>query len=140
MSLSRAHTILEDMIEVEHAPTEDAALRSISQRCGVGFWTLHNIHRGRAKSIKDSIFARLNGAYLDLCRRQLDRWRHQLNVAEATGDDAFHDLREALADMEARLADARAAQLAHHHRDDRGRVSDRDFLTGANSPSFPTRR
>jgi uncharacterized protein (DUF4415 family) len=111
MSTARVNAMLADMIEVERAESEEEALRAIGRRAKVGFWTLHNIKRGRAKSVKDAILDRLEADYLDLCRRQLARWQHQLNIAEATSDDNFDDLRRAISDVASRLADARAAQL-----------------------------
>lgn len=141
MNVARAQSVLDDMIEAERAPSSMDALRAIARRLRVSEWTLHNIKRGRPKAVKDTIGTRLEAAYIELCRRQLARWEHQLSIAEATSDDNFDDLRQAYADMAALIA-ARSAHLGDGGRRVDGRHLDRtdDSLTGVGSSSLHARR
>lgn len=121
--------------ERDHAPDEDAALEAIARRTKVGKWTLHNLKRGRAKTVDASIFERIRTAYLDWCERQLAALQHEIAIArEATPDAHFLDLDDEVARLRARLADARGAAPRSG---DRGgaAASNSSHLTGAGSSS-----
>lgn len=109
------------------------ALKTVARRTDLNFWTLHNIQRGRAKTVDASIFERIRTAYLDWCERQIAALQHEITIArEATPDADFLDLDDEIARLRTRVADARSAVAGDRYRGLRGRHADRsDFVTGA---------
>ena len=83
----------------------DAAYSSFERQFGVGRWTIEHLRKRKAKTCDVSVFAKLRGAYLALCERQVAKLQHQIAVEKAIDDD--DDLR----DLEAE-ARALAAKIA----------------------------
>lgn len=57
----------------------------------------------------ESLFARMRGAYLDLCQRQITKLQHELAVEKATTDADLGDL---LAEADRLAAKVKAAKEA----------------------------
>ena len=103
------------LVNVEAASTGDleVAMKSVARRTGIGFWTLANIKRGRAKKCDATVFDRVKDAYLELCQRQLAALQHEITlIHEANPDAALDDLVDEATRLAARLADARSHSLA----------------------------
>lgn len=79
----------------------DAAYDAFERQFGVGRWTVEHLRKRKAKTCDVSVFAKLKGAYLALCERQVTKLQHQIAIEKATHDDA--DLR---------VLEAEAAALA----------------------------
>lgn len=77
---------------------------------GFGSGLFMHLRSKRAKSCDVSLFARLRGAYLDLCERQVSKLQHQIAVEKATNDD--DDLRNMEADLAALAAKIEAKRAA----------------------------
>lgn len=72
---------------------QDSALTRLEARFGIPFWSLNNIRTGRAKTVEAGLFARIRGAYLDLCERQVAKLQHEIAIEKAlTEDDTLEDL------------------------------------------------
>lgn len=92
---------------------QDNALSRIEQRYGLPFWTLQNLRTGRAKTVEAGLFARIRGAYLDLCERQVRQLQHEISVEKALNDDdTIQDLEREAARLSARIEAARATRKA----------------------------
>jgi hypothetical protein len=63
----------------------------------------------RAKSCDVSLFARIRGAYLDLCERQVTKLQHQIAVEKATHDD-LEDLAAEAAALAEKIRSRRAVR------------------------------
>ena len=62
------------------------------------------------------LFARLRGAYLDLCERQVSKLQHQIAVDKATNDDdTLDDLEGEAARLAAKIAARRQALRRRPH-------------------------
>lgn len=65
----------------------------LESRYGIPFWALERLRTGRAKTVDAGLFARIRGAYLDLCERQVAKLQHEIAVEKAlTDDDTLEDL------------------------------------------------
>lgn len=78
---------------------------------GLPFWTLQNLRTGRAKTVEAGIFARIRGAYIDLCERQVRQLQHEISVEKALNDDdTLEDLEREAAQLLARVAAKKKAR------------------------------
>jgi len=73
----------------------DDAYAAFERQFGVGRWTVDHLRKAKAKTCDISVFAKLKGAYIALCERQVAKLQHQIAVEKATNDD------DDLADLEA---------------------------------------
>lgn len=90
---------------------QDGALSRIEQRYGLPFWTLQNLRTGRAKTVEAGLFARIRGAYIDLCERQVRQLQHEISVEKALNDDdTLEDLEREAAQLLARVAAKKKAR------------------------------
>lgn len=88
---------------------QDNALSRLEARYGLPFWTLNHIRTGRAKTVEAGLFARIRGAYLDLCERQVVKLQHEIAVEKALKDDvSIQDLEREAAALAARIAEKKA--------------------------------
>ena len=94
MSAAAATELVRKMIHTESRSAGDAenAMRSISNRYGIGFWTLDHLRKGRAKTCDSTLLGRIRSAYLDLCERQLRHLELEIATEKAAGDDTLADL------------------------------------------------
>ena len=121
----RVHGFIEADADASGLPGEEAldyAYDRFERVHGIGRWTVEHLRKGKAKTCDVGVFARLRGAYLDLCQRQVAKLQHQIEVEKATGDDALEDLEaEARALAERIAAKKRAltldARRRHHDTD-----------------------
>jgi hypothetical protein len=92
----------------------EEAMRRVEAKTGVGYWTLWGLWHRRRKSVDRDLFARLRGAYLTFCERQISALQHELAIEKARcGDDSFDDLVGEAEDLVAKL---KAAQAKAHVR------------------------
>lgn len=64
------------------------ALKRLSRRYGVSYWTLNNLRIGRSKTVEASIFKRVQTAYFDYCERQIAQLQHELEIEKLVSGDA----------------------------------------------------
>lgn len=82
----------------------------IEAKYGIPYWTLERLRTGRAKTVEAGLFARIRGAYLDLCERQVAKLQHEIAIEKALNeDDSLEDLERAAADLLARVEAKKAA-------------------------------
>jgi hypothetical protein len=86
----------------------DNAMQRLEARYGLPFWTLWHLRKGKAKSCEVSMFARIRGAYFDMCQKQADSLLHEL-IIEAATDDTVEDLEAEARALAAKIAARRAA-------------------------------
>lgn len=102
MSVDVATERVRTMVQREsHGPGDlDNAMRRLEAKYGLPFWSLWHLRKGKAKSCEVSLFARIEGAYFDMCRRQAT------SLLTECGDDTDQDLADRLraivAEMDAR--------------------------------------
>lgn len=63
------------------------ALDRICRRNSLPFGTMENLRVGRVKTVEAGLMARIRGAYLDLCQRQVARLQHAIAIEKAKNDD-----------------------------------------------------
>lgn len=89
---------------------QSEAQSRLEQRYGIPYWALDRLRTGRAKSIEAGLFARIKGAYLDLCERQVARLQHEIAIEKALNeDDSLEDLEREAAELAARVEAKKAA-------------------------------
>jgi hypothetical protein len=87
----------------------DAAYDAFERQFGVGRWTVEHLRKRKAKTCDVSVFAKLKGAYLALCERQVAKLQHQIAIEKAThDDDDLRDLEAAAAALAAKIAAKKA--------------------------------
>lgn len=90
---------------------QENALSRLEARYGLPFWSLNHIRTGRAKTVEAGLFARIRGAYLDLCERQITKLQHEVAVEKAlNNDDSLQDLEREAEELAARIAARKAAR------------------------------
>ncbi len=90
---------------------QESALSRLEARYGLPFWSLNNIRTGRAKTVEAGLFARIRGAYLDLCQRQVAKLQHEIAVEKALNEhDTLEDLEREARSLAARIAAKKAAR------------------------------
>jgi hypothetical protein len=101
------------MVETESRGWGDQenALSRLEARYGLPFWSLNHIRTGRAKTVEAGLFARIRGAYLDLCERQITKLQHEIAVEKAlNNDESLQDLEREAEELAARIAAKKAAR------------------------------
>jgi hypothetical protein len=92
---------------------QEGALSRLEARYGLPFWSLNNLRTGRAKTVEAGRFARIRGAYLDLCERQIAKLQHEISVEKALNeDDSLEDLEREARSLAARIAEKKEARRA----------------------------
>src|SRR6185312_5208716 len=94
MSVESATEYVRTMVQRESRGPGDIenAMQRLETRYGLPFWTLWHLRKGRAKTCDTSLFARIRGAYLDMCQQQVGSLLHEIQVEAAIGDDTLEDL------------------------------------------------
>lgn len=94
MSVEAATDYVRIMVQREsHGPGDlDNAMQRLEARYGLPFWSLWHLRKGRAKSVDTSLYARIRGAYLDMCQKQVGTLLHEIEREAARGDDTLADL------------------------------------------------
>lgn len=91
---------------------QDNAMARIEVRYGIPFWSLNHLRTGRAKSVEASLFARIRGAYLDLCERHVAKLQHEIAIEKAlNSDDTLADLESEARRLAEKIATAKAKRL-----------------------------
>lgn len=89
---------------------QSEAQNRIEQRYGIPYWTLERLRTGRAKTVEAGVFARIRGAYLDLCERQVAKLQHEIAIEKALNEhDSLADLEREAANLAARIEAKKAA-------------------------------
>ena len=105
---ARVHSFLEAGSRGEDEM--DAAYDAFERQFGVGRWTVEHLRKRKAKTCDVSVFAKLKGAYLALCERQVAKLQHQIAIEKATqDDDDLRDLEAAAAALAAKIQARKAA-------------------------------
>ncbi|MBC8718795.1 hypothetical protein H5024_14465 [Ochrobactrum sp. Marseille-Q0166] len=86
------------------------ALKRLSRRYGMSYWTLNNLRIGRSKTVEASIFKRVQSAYFDYCERQIAQLQHDLELEKAVSGDA--DMEDLVGEASQLLASLREAKEA----------------------------
>lgn len=86
------------------------ALKRLSRRYGLSYWTLNNLRIGRSKTVEASIFKRVQTAYFDYCERQIAQLQHELELERAVSGDA--DMENLVGEASQLLAKVREAKKA----------------------------
>lgn len=86
------------------------ALKRLSRRYGLSYWTLNNLRIGRSKTVEASIFKRVQTAYFDYCERQIAQLQHELELEKAVSGDA--DMENLVGEASQLLAKVREAKEA----------------------------
>ncbi|MCO7726402.1 hypothetical protein NJB93_07320 [Brucella intermedia] len=86
------------------------ALKRLSRRYGLSYWTLNNLRIGRSKTVEASIFKRVQTAYFDYCERQIAQLQHELELEKAVSSDA--DMEDLVGEASQLLAKVREAKKA----------------------------
>lgn len=110
MTIDAASYYARSLVELETRGADtDAALHRLEQRYGLSPHQIQHLRSRRAKSCDVSLFARLKGAYLDVCERQVSRLQHQIAIEKATDDaDDLRDLEAEAAALAAKIAQRKA--------------------------------
>lgn len=84
---------------------QENALSRLEVRYGLPFWSMNNLRTGRAKTVEAGLFARIRGAYLDLCERQVVKLQHEISIEKALNeDDTLDDLEREASRLAAKIA------------------------------------
>lgn len=112
MSVEAATEYVRTMVQREsRGPGDlDNAMQRLEQRYGLPFWSLWYLRKGKAKTVETSLYARIRGAYLDMCQRQASTLLHEIELEAAAGDDTDLDLATALRALAEKI-EARKAGL-----------------------------
>lgn len=94
MTIDAAHDYASRLLDLEQRGSSDTegALFRLEQRYGISPNQLLHLRSRRANSCDVSLFARLRGAYLDLCERQVSKLQHEIAIEKATTDADLADL------------------------------------------------
>src|SRR5690606_12451399 len=86
------------------------ALKRLSRRYGLSYWTMNNLRIGRAKSVDATIYQRIRSAYLDICERQIARLQHELELEKAGNVDVdMEDFEREASQLLAKVREAKKA-------------------------------
>lgn len=86
------------------------ALKRLSRRYGLSYWTLNNLRIGRSKTVEASIFKRVQTAYFDYCERQIAQLQHELELEKAVS--GYADMENLVGEASQLLAKVREAKKA----------------------------
>lgn len=89
---------------------QNNALKRLSRRYGMSYWTLNNLRIGRSKTVEASIFKRVQSAYFDYCERQIAQLQHDLEIEKAVNVDAH--MEDFMGEASQLLAKVREAKKA----------------------------
>lgn len=94
MSVETATEYVRTMVQREsRGPGDiDNAMQRLEAKYGLPFWTLWYLRKGKAKTCDTSLYARIRGAYLDMCQRQAANLLHEITIEAAASDDNLEDL------------------------------------------------
>ena len=114
MSVEAASNYAANLIDLELSQTSgnlELALHRLEAKYGLSTNQLMHLRKRRAKSCDVSLFARLKGAYLDLCESQVRRLQQEIAIEKATAGDAFdEDLGRKVRELAAEVAARKAAR------------------------------
>lgn len=83
---------------------QSEAQARLESRYGIPYWAMDRLRTGRAKTVEAGLFARIRGAYIDLCERQVAKLQHEIAIEKAlTEDDTLEDLELEAAALAARI-------------------------------------
>lgn len=89
------------------------AQQRLESRYGIPFHSLEHLRTGRAKTVEAGLYARIRGAYLDLCERQVAKLQHEIAIERALNeDDTLEDLEREASKLAARIQAKKAARAA----------------------------
>lgn len=112
MNTTTAHQYARLMVEreKENAGTVDRALDYLQQRYKISRWQLSHLRKGNAKTIRTSLWVKLEGAFIDHCRAQAARLLHEAEMAQATGssNDDLAAIESEIAALALRLETAKS--------------------------------
>ena len=93
-SAVEAHSYVVRMVAKETKGWGDTipALERIQTKYGLPFWTLNHIRIGRAKTVDGGMLRRIKAAYYDMCERQIQNLKHELEADGRCDDDDNSDL------------------------------------------------
>jgi hypothetical protein len=111
MSVEAATDYVRTMVQREsRGPGDlDNAMQRLEQRYGLPFWTLWHLRKGKAKTVETSLYARIRGAYLDMCQKQVGSLLHEIAMETAAGDDDLASLEAEARRLAAKIQAKRAA-------------------------------
>jgi hypothetical protein len=117
MSVESATEYVRTMVQRESRGPGDIenALERLEARYGLPFWSLWYLRKGKAKTVETSLYARIKGAYLDMCQRQAKSLLREIELETAAGNDTDQDLADRLRAIAAEIEARKAASK----RDDR---------------------
>jgi len=113
MSAAAATELVRKMIyqETREVGDTELAMRRLARKCGIGFWTLDHLRKGRAKSCDSTLMARIRNAYIDLCQSQIEHLQNEIEIEKAvTNDDTLADLELEIAALAEKIQARRAAR------------------------------
>lgn len=110
MSVEAASNYVRVMVQREsRGPGDiDNAMQRLEARYGLPFWSLWHLRKGKAKSCEVSLYARIKGAYFDMCQQQANSLLHEI-ILEAATDDTLEDLEAEARALAAKIAERKAA-------------------------------
>lgn len=110
MTVEAASDYASRLLEYEQRGSDtESALHRLEQRYGLSPNQIMHLRSRRAKSCDVSLFARIRGAYLDLCKRQVSKLQHEIAITEAMTDDVDEDLVAEAEALAAKIAARKAA-------------------------------
>ena len=112
MSVEAATDYVRTMVQREsRGPGDiDNAMQRLEARYGLPFWSLWHLRKGKAKSVEVSLYARIKGAYFDMCGRQAANLLHEIEVEAAAGDDTNSDLADRLRAIATEIEERRSVR------------------------------
>lgn len=111
MSAAEATVYVRKLVDREARGSGDIprAMERLATRYGIGFWQLSHIRKGKAKSVDVSLYARIRGAYLDYCEREVRALQHELEIEKAMNPHALEDLEDQVHALAAQIATEKKA-------------------------------
>ena len=89
----RATKLVREMIHLKSAGPGGSrrAMEAIEREHQISFWQLDHLRKGKAKTIRVSLMAQLEKAYLAVCENQIRRIEERIRVERATQQNADYD-------------------------------------------------
>lgn len=116
MSTAEATRYVREMVSREARGPGDFenAMGRIEAKYGIGFWTLHHLRRGAAKTVDVNLFQRIKMAFIDHCEGQAKRLLHEASTARMTGldNDDVADIEDQIRALASKLDAAKTAAKA----------------------------
>ena len=99
--------------ELKRGAELDDAIRAVSRQVRLGFWTVANYRRGRAKTCDGTILDRINRGYVAYCAHQVAKLQHQLSLSQEAHPDAdYSDFLDEVSRLAARVSAAASSGIA----------------------------